>query len=157
LSNSLATHIENIAIKTASKKGFEVVDVALNEKVSPMTIQVQIRPIKGGDVSLEDCALLSEPMSIAFDSSKVLNKNYVLEISSPGINECLESDRDFETFKGFPIEVIFRDKEKQESELKRIGLLQERSVDHLKLNLKGKMNTIPWKDIIKVRLTTPTG
>tara|TARA_Y100001968_G_scaffold325392_1_gene366523 strand:- start:1877 stop:2344 length:468 start_codon:yes stop_codon:yes gene_type:complete len=155
LSNSLATHIKNIAIETASKKGFEVIDVELNQKLQPMKIQVQIRPDEGGDVSLEDCALLSEPMNIAFDNSKVLEKNYVLEISSPGINEFLKSDRDFETFKGFPIEVIFLDA--KNCELKTIGLLQEKSENHLKLNLKGKMNMIPWKNIIKVRLITPTG
>ena len=155
MSNSLATHIEKIAIKTASSKGFDVIAIELNQKLNPMTIQVQIRPDKGGDVSLEDCARLSEPMNYAFEKAEVIDKNYVLEISSPGINESLKSDRDFETFKGFPIEVIFRDNTK--SELRRSGLLQEKSEDHLKLNLKGKMNIIPWKDIIKVRLTTPSG
>tara|TARA_Y100001968_G_C19401558_1_gene741293 strand:+ start:1104 stop:1571 length:468 start_codon:yes stop_codon:yes gene_type:complete len=155
LSHSLATHIKNIAIKTASKKGFEVIHVALNQKINPMTIQVQIRPETGGDVSLEDCALLTEPLSNELEESQLLDKSYVLEISSPGINEFLKSDRDFETFKGFPIEVIFRGK--TEDELKKSGLLQEKSKDHLKLNLKGKMNIIPLKDIIKVRLTTPTG
>ncbi len=120
-----------------------------------MTIQVQIRRKKGGDISVDDCALLSKPMGDALESSDLLSRNYVLEISSPGIDESLKSERDFETFKGFPIEVIFRDP--HQNEISKNGLLQEKSTDHLKLNLKGKMNIIPLKDIIKVRLTKPTG
>ena len=120
-----------------------------------MTMQVQIRHSGGGDVSLEECASFSTPMSEAIETSKLLQEAYILEISSPGINDQLISDRDFQTFRGFPIEVTYR--KGQESEILGTGLLLERSADHVHLNIKGKISRIPRKDVIGVRLTSPTG
>ncbi len=118
-------------------------------------MQVQIRHAGGGDVSLEDCANFSAPMGQAIDTSKLLNEAYVLEISSPGIQDQLIQDRDFQTFRGFPVEVTFRGS--KDTETQRIGLLHERSKDHVHLNIKGKMDRIPRKDVMKVRLISPTG
>ena len=121
-----------------------------------MTIQLQIRTRDGTDVSLNDCVLLNGPISDALENTQLLNQPYVLEISSPGISEVLEKDRDFETFKGFPVEVILNDG-KQCTKLKKIGLLHEKSKEHLKLNLKGKISIIPIKSIIQVKLINPKG
>ena len=118
-------------------------------------MQVQIRPIGGGDVSLDDCARFSGPMGEAIEASELLDEAYVLEISSPGISTHLQSDRDFQTFRGFPVEVTLRNQ--KDFELRRTGLLHNRSEDLLSLNNKGKMDHIPRKDVIEVRLSSPTG
>ena len=121
----------------------------------PMTIQVQIRRAGDKDVSLEDCARFSEPMGQAIEDSHLLKEAYVLEISSPGIGEQLQSDRDFNSFKGFPVEVTFKDE--NDSLKLRSGLLHERSPKHVHLNIKGRMQLIPRDEILGVRLTSPTG
>mgnify|MGYP002849398389 CR=1 FL=1 len=113
---------------------------------------IQIRHKNGDDVSLKDCAFFSNPMEEAIDNSHLITGPYILEISSPGIDEHLKTDRDFTTFKGFPIEVIYRSEKK--SERKEIGLLHARSQNHVHLNIKGKINRIPRKDVLKVRLTS---
>ena len=118
-------------------------------------MQVQIRHAGGGDVSLEDCAKLSAPMGEAIDTSQILNEAYVLEISSPGINDQLITDKDFKTFRGFPIKVTCQDE--KNTEFARSGLLHERSTDHLYLNVKGKISRIPRRNVIEVFLTSPTG
>ena len=76
-----------------------------------MTMQVQIEHSGGGDISLEDCASFTGPLNDAIEASNiVINKGYVLEISSAGLSEQLITDRDFQTFRGFPVEVIYKDK-----------------------------------------------
>ncbi len=117
-----------------------------------MTIQVQIRAQGGGDVSLDDCARLSNPIEEALEASKLFNEAYVLEISSPGIGENLITDRDFVTFRGFPIEILHRTE--NGSEIQKSGLLLERSADHIHLNIKGRIARIPRQKVINVRLTT---
>ena len=116
---------------------------------------MQIRQANKGDVSLDDCARFSEPMSEAIESSQLLTEAYVLEISSPGVSEHLISDRDFQTFRGFPVEVTYLGS--NNSEKHQIGLLLQRSADHLQLNIKGKMSRIPRDSVTSVRLTSPTG
>lgn len=118
-------------------------------------MQVQIRHSGGNDVSLDDCAQFSGPMGEAIETSKIMREAYVLEVSSPGISENLSSDKDFETFKGFPIEVIFSNHQKPK--LSARGLLHERTISHLHLNIKGRINRIPLEDVITVRLSKNPG
>ena len=120
-----------------------------------MTIQVQIRQKNGNDVSLEDCAVLSTPLGEEIEQSQLLKDPYVLEISSPGLTDLLETDRDFETFKGFPIEVMYKNTEN--CQVIKTGLLHQRTSDHLVINIKGKLSRISRNDVITVRHTTPTG
>ena len=152
--NSLVIGIKDLANRTALNKGFEVIGVELKTHLQPMTIQLQVQPKGGGDVSLDDCSLLSSPISEAFDQAKLLIDPYILEISSPGLSELLKTERDFETFKGFPIEVNFLDK--SNIKLQKKGLLHERTKDELKLNCKGRIIIIPLIKVLKVRLTTQT-
>ena len=120
-----------------------------------MTIQVQICHVGAKEVSLEDCANLNGPIGEAIENSELINQPYVLEISSTGLSEKLINDRDFKTFKGFPIEIILKGKKK--SQIRATGLLHERSNEHIHLNMKGKMKLIPRDEVLDVRLISPTG
>ena len=118
-----------------------------------MTLEVQIRHSNEADVSLDDCAGFSGVLGDALEASSLLTDAYVLEISSPGIGDQLSSDRDFETFRGFPVEVNHRDKDDSEQRLE--GLLLERDADTLQINIRGRIKRIPRDCVIDVRLTSP--
>ena len=122
--------------------------------LSPMTLEVQIRHSTGTDVSLDDCAGFSGVLGDALETSTLLTEAYVLEISSPGIGDQLIEDRDFQTFRGFPVEVIHRDKDDSEQRLD--GLLLERSDDELQINIRGRIKRISRDRVIGVRLTSPS-
>ena len=136
------------------QNGFDICDVKLHTHQKPMTLQVQIRRNDSNhyDVSLEDCARLSGPIGEAIEASSLLSEAYVLEISSPGINEFLTEDRDFKTFKGFPVEVLSITE--NGLELNQKGLLHERNESHLVLNMKGKITRISIGLVKSVRLST---
>ena len=155
MSDSLFQELETLANQTAKENGFDLCCLQLLTHLIPMTMQVQIRHLGGEDVSLDDCARFSAPMEEAIETSNLLNQAYVLEISSPGISAQLEKDRDFRTFKGFPVEVTFKDDKNFKH--RKTGLLHERSSDHLQINIKGQIKRIPRQNILEVRLTTPTG
>ena len=120
---------------------------------SPMTVEIQIQHANEADVTLDDCARFSSALGEALESNALLSEAYVLEISSPGISEQLASDRDFQTFRGFPVKVIHRDEDTAEQHLE--GLLLERNDDVLQINIRGRIKRIPRDDVISVRLTTP--
>ncbi len=154
MSNRFSKDIEQIAANTASIEGYKVVRINFFEHLKPMTIQVQICLKEGGDVSLSDCARLSKPIGEAIEHSKLLDIAYVLEISSPGLNDILKTDKEFETFKGFPIEVS--KKGETDSQVIQSGLLHTRSKEHLLINVKGKISKIPRHHVMQVRLISPT-
>ena len=155
LPHPLLPELETLASSTATEYGFALCGVHLHTHLIPMTMQVQIAQQGGGDVSLEDCARFSHPMSEALESSELINEAYVLEISSPGIGEQLLNDRDFKTFRGFPIQIVTRNE--SQAEISTEGLLLERSNDHVLINIKGRIKEIPRDDVISVRLTSPPG
>ena len=64
----------------------------------------------GDDISLDDCAMFNTPASDEIEKSNLLNCSYVLEISSQGVSDELTSERDFKTFKGFPVNVELNQK-----------------------------------------------
>ena len=116
---------------------------------------MQLRLADGGDVSLDNCAAFSGVLGEALEGSDLLEEAYVLEISSPGIGEELKDDRDFRSFRGFPVEVHVHDA-KTGGELKREGLLLERDETTVHLNVRGRTVRVPRNEVIAVRLTTPT-
>ena len=101
----LLPDLETLATDVAASKGFDLCGIQLLTHMSPMTLEVQIRHSSGADVSLDDCAGFSGVLGDALEASTLLTDAYVLEISSPGIGDQLSSDRDFQTFRGFPVEV----------------------------------------------------
>ena len=137
----------------AASKGFALCGIQLLTHMSPMTLEVQIRHSSGADVSLDDCAGFSGVLGDALEASPLLTEAYVLEISSPGIGDQLSSDRDFETFRGFPVEVHYRDIDDSEQRLE--GLLLERDADTLQINIRGRIKRIARDCVIGVRLTSP--
>jgi len=153
LPHPLLPDLETLATDVAARKGFDLCGIQLLTHMSPMTLEVQIRHNSGADVSLDDCAGFSGVLGDALEASTLLTDAYVLEISSPGIGEQLSSDRDFQTFRGFPIEVHHRDKGETEQRLE--GLLLERDADTLQINIRGRVKRIPRDCVIGVRLTSP--
>lgn len=116
-------------------------------------MQIHIRHIDGEDVSLDDCANFSGSMGEALERTNLINEAYVLEISSPGIGNILNTDRDFSTFEGFPIEICFHNEKGSETHLD--GLLSQRTDEHVHLNIKGRVKLISREKVIFVRLTNP--
>ena len=101
---------------------------------------------------MDDCAIFNTPASEVIENSNLLNCSYVLEISSQGVSDELTSDRDFKTFKGFPVKVELNQKNSKIKFLN--GLLYEKSKDYLAINIKGKIKKIPFNEVLKISLCT---
>ena len=156
MSNQTITELQKIAANAARNNGFDVINLEMLTNSSPLSIQINIRhKDHQKDVTLDDCSFLSQPINEAIQNSSIIKQPFTLEISSEGIGEILTEDRDFQTFKGFPIEVTYQDLKKIEQQTN--GLLLKRTDNDLQINQKGKTQRIPVEDIIQVRLTTPSG
>ncbi len=153
MSHPLIPPLEHLAAPLAEAAGYALVGVHIHTHRLPLTLVVELRRADGGDVSLDDCASFSGVLSEALDNAELLPEAYVLEISSPGIGEELTDDRDFRSFRGFPVEVHCRDG--RGAEQRREGLLLERDATAVHLNIRGRTSRIPRSDVISVRLTTP--
>ena len=144
--------LERLLGKVANVWGFEINSLNLQTNRKPIVIEIIIKKINGEDISLDDCALFNAPASEEIENSNLLNCSYVLEISSQGVSDELTSERDFKTFKGFPVNVELNQKNSKIKFLN--GLLYEKSQDFLAINIKGKIKKIPFDEVLKISLCT---
>ena len=144
--------LETLLKKVAKVWNFEICSVNVYTNQNPIVINIIIKKTNDDDISLDDCALFNKPASEEIENSNLLNCSYVLEISSQGVSDELTSERDFKTFKGFPVNVELNQKNSKIKFLN--GLLYEKSKDYLAINIKGKIKKIPFNEVLKVSLCT---
>ena len=144
--------LENLLKKVANEWDFEICNLNIQTNKKPIVIEVFIKKTNNDDVSIDDCMLFNTPASEEIENSNLLNCSYVLEISSQGVSDELTSDRDFKTFKGFPVNVELNQKNSKIKFLN--GLLYEKSKDYLAINIKGNIKKIPFDEVLKISLCT---
>lgn len=99
----LEARIAHIVEPIANDLGYELVRVKVSA-TNGMTVQIMAeRP--DGTMTVEDCEQLSRNISPALDVADPINREYHLEISSPGIDRPLTRARDFETWAGHEAKV----------------------------------------------------
>ena len=144
--------LEALLEKIANERDLEIYRLNIHTNQNPIILNVIIKKTNGDDISLDDCALFNTPASEEIENSNLLNCSYVLEISSQGVSDELTSERDFKTFKGFPVNVELNQKNSKIKFLN--GLLYEKSNDYLAINIKGRIKKIPFDEVFKISLCT---
>lgn len=149
MAHPLIPSILDLATPVAATLSLEVVHAVFQTNHSPPVLRVDIRhPHR--DVSLEDCEVMSRTLEEALDAAEIIPSTYVLEVSSPGVPDLLTTDREFISFKGFPVAVQLTESAKGAPE--RQGQLIRRDETHVYLSQKGRLVKVARSDILSVRL-----
>ena len=82
--------------------GIELVDV---EYVRERNWILRIYIDKEGGVDLADCQSISEKAGEILDEKDIIPDNYMLEVSSPGLDRVLKKDKDFRRYAGSDVDV----------------------------------------------------
>ncbi|MDC3077710.1 ribosome maturation factor RimP [Prochlorococcus sp. AH-716-O05] len=145
-------NLEILLKEVAKESNLEICSLNLLTNQRPIIVKIIIRKTNEDDITLDDCSRFNSPASNVIENSNLLKCSYVLEISSQGVSDELTSEKDFKTFKGFPVNVELNQKN---SNLKSLnGLLYEKSKNFLAINIKGKIKKIPFNEVLKVSLCT---
>lgn len=79
--------------------GFELVRIRLMGGKT-RTLQIMADRPEGG-IEVEDCARISTAVSAVLDVEDPIEDNYILEVSSPGIDRPLTRLKDFDIWQGY--------------------------------------------------------
>lgn len=145
----LIPQITELATPVAAALGLDVVGAVFHTNQSPPVLRVDIRN-QEQDTSLRDCERMSQALEAVLDESAVIPDAYVLEVSSPGISRTLTTDREFVSFKGFPVEVTTLEPYKGQNTW--TGNLVRREDESVHLSQKGRAIAIPRLLIERVQL-----
>ena len=144
--------LESLVERLAKEFNFKVVSLNILTNNNPAILKIILQRLDEKDITIEDCSQFIGPVDNLIESSNLLNFSYVLEISSQGVSDELTSNRDFNTFKGFPVKVELNHTNSKTKNLN--GLLYEKTKDYLAINIKGKIKKIPFIEVFKVSLVT---
>ncbi|WP_414575690.1 ribosome maturation factor RimP [Anabaena sp. CCY 9402-a] len=152
MAHPLVPQITDLAVPVAEQLGLEVVGIVFHTNQRPPVLRIDIRnPLQ--DTGLDDCERMSRALEAAFDATEIIPDAYVLEVSSPGISRQLVTDREFISFKGFP--VIVSTSPSYEGQQEWNGQLIRRDETKIYLNQKGRVIEIPRSLITRVQLDEP--
>lgn len=151
MTHPLIPHILEIATPIAQALNLEIVNIVFQSNKNPPVLRVDIQNLSG-DTSLDNCEKMSRQLEETLDAQNIIPSAYVLEISSPGIGDNLTHDREFISFKGFPVIVESSTEYKKHTQWQ--GTLQGRDEKAVYVNCKGKIVSIPREIVTKVQLET---
>lgn len=139
----VAAEVEEIIAGTA----LELVDV---EYVRERNWYLRVFIDKQGGVDLEDCQAVSEKLSKILDEKDPISDNYLLEVSSPGLDRVLKKEKDFVRYQGRDVDIHFF---KPHNGTKLLtAVLKGRDGDILTVSHDETEETLDMKDISQIRL-----
>lgn len=98
----IAAQVEELIAPLVEAAGMELVDV---EYVREHDRFLRVYIDREGGVDLDDCGRLSEQISEVLDEADPIAENYLLEVSSPGVDRIIKKDRDIARFTGRKVDV----------------------------------------------------
>lgn len=76
-----------------AEMGFELVDIEYLSEYGRRVLRIYVDTENG--ITLDDCALVSREIGNLLDIRDIVQHEYVLEVSSPGLNRPLRKEEDF--------------------------------------------------------------
>jgi ribosome maturation factor RimP len=97
----------DISMPILDKYNFEFVDVEYKKEGGQWYLRLFID--KDGGITIDDCQLVSEILSDRLDEIDPIEHSYIFEVSSPGIDRPLKTERDYKKNLNKELEVKFYD------------------------------------------------
>ena len=105
--SAMDRRLSEIITPVIEDMGFELVRVRLMSGKTT-TLQIMADRPEGG-IEVDDCARISNAVSAILDVEDPILDEYVLEVSSPGIDRPLTRLKDFDAFEGYEAKVETHD------------------------------------------------
>lgn len=145
------TKVEDVVYELSKpvvdRHNFELVEVEYKKEGGEWYLRIYID--KEGGITIDDCQAVSEEVSDLLDQADPIENSYIFEVSSPGIDRPLKTERDFEKAMGRLVEVkLFAP---QDGKKVIEGDLAGFSEDSVELDQNGKRITLDKKQIAIIK------
>lgn len=148
--------IEELCLPIAERLGLEVVQVRFLTQRGRATVRIIVDRERGdgkpgSGVNVDDCADLSRGLSAILDEDEsLIDVEYTLEVSSPGLERPLVKLADYERFSGDEARIKTSAAVGGQRNFK--GILRGISEDSIVLEEDGLRKAIPFELIVKANL-----
>ncbi|MBA2123506.1 hypothetical protein B9J78_00950 [bacterium Unc6] len=149
---NLEKDIVSVIAPMCKNDGVEVVDINFKQQGARLNIQVLVDTPDG--ITLKHCARLNRVIGDRVDKLESMsNVSYIIEVSSPGLDRHLKTERDFEKVIGKDIHIITNKPVENRNDW--IGMLKSVNDNGIEIavNLKNeqKIITVLRQDIVRAQ------
>lgn len=128
--------------------GIEVVDAQFKKEEGRQYLRIFID--KTGGVGIDDCEQFSRAFEAEIDKSDPIEKEYILEVSSPGVDRKLKTEREFMHYIGAEVDVKLYKAQNGRKELS--GILRSYENDMAVIEAGGEPIEINIRDAAYIKL-----
>ncbi len=133
----------------AGKENLELIDLISRYEGNKLVLRVLMDRPEGG-ITLGECALFNRQLSNLLEEKNIIEGNYVLEVSSPGLDRDLLTQKDF--LRCLNKEVVFFLNDLIDGKCQWRGIVKKVSEASVTIEDAGKVLEIPLIKINKARL-----
>ena len=139
---------KSLVQKYLDEFGIELVDITYRREQGGMTLRLLVDTPDG--VTLAECEGVNNYLSEQLDKENIIEEHYVLEVSSPGLDRALTTDRDFQRVMGKDLNITTY----QAVDMRKYhdGKLMGMDEENVVIEADGVSTVIPRKLIAKARL-----
>ncbi len=138
----------DLAAPIAEKEGCFLYDVEYLKEGGIWFLRVYAD--KEGGISLDECEVISRALSEKLDQKDPIDRNYYLEVSSPGIERKLKHKEHFDRYLGETVDIGLYKALNGSKQL--TGTLTGFDGQNITMEVQGESLTIPQKDTTVVHL-----
>lgn len=142
LVSQLSANIQNFL----EADNFELVDFTCRYENRQLVLKALVDHANGG-ITMDECVKLNKQLGGLIDEKNLIDQSYTLEVSSPGLDRPLRTNRDFRRCFGKKVTTYLR--EPVNGKLEYTGLVKDVNDDCVYLDIMGIDLEIPLDKITK--------
>ena len=140
-------YIKKVLEKDIERLGYKVWGLELFGRRSNQTLRIYIDKNEG--ISVEDCEKVSKHVSKVLDTENEFSANYMLEVSSPGLDRKFFNNEQYKDYLNESLKVTFFDSQNKKTIQGRLEGVDKTSI---KLEMKEGPMQIAFSSIIQANL-----
>ena len=147
--NAPLNRIEQIIIPAVNEMGYDVVRIEFKGSQPPV-LQIMAEPSNGSEMTVNDCELISNKISLLLDVEDPISSAYNLEVSSPGIDRPLTRLKDFINYVGHKAKIEL--KLAVSGQKRCSGVIKEVNGEEITMLSDGNLFTFSFENVSKAKL-----
>lgn len=148
MASTIEKKVFGVADPIADELGYFVVDAEYKKENNDKVLRLYID--KPGGIGIDECEIFSRRFDEVFDEMDIINEAYILEVSSPGVDRILKSEREFNYYLGRKVDVKLYKAIDGTKEFD--GILKAYKDDTATVCVNGSDIEIPVKEAVYIRL-----
>lgn len=146
--NAIIAELTNILSDYLKSEGFELVDIIYRYEGADLVLRILADRPEGG-INLDECAYLNTEICKILDERNLVQQNYILEVSSPGLDRPLRSKNDFLRCINRRVKIFLREAVAEKLEMD--GTIIKADDDSVYIDMKGNNVRVPLFAITKAK------